>query len=403
MHIAIFNVKYSANLGDGIIAECLERELVRRTRWTVQSIDLAGRETWMSPRSGRTRASLIAALQLMPSKLSEALLELFLGSLVRWHVLPRWRHQLKDADAAIFGGGQLIQDRDLNFPIKLAVASIACCEMRLPLCVYAVGASPPQSTKAQKLFANLLHSPQIVQVSGRDTQSCKALELRGCDPELSRDPGLLAARTWPVIRRETQDQKRIGLGITHPAILGHHGGANFKCSERKAIDRYLRIIRHVLQAGFRVVCFTNGAAEDEMLQKSLSARCREDANHSEKLEFAPRCRAPRDLAKLIGSFDGLIAHRLHAAIVAYSYAKPAIGFRWDDKLVAFFESIKRGSYVLPFDDDSGEAVIRHLVPALKEGINPIQHAAVLAEAEQGIERLIEALSKASAGRSRNAA
>ena len=44
MKIALLNVKFSPNLGDGLLSECLERELAEALPGaTVVSIDLAGR------------------------------------------------------------------------------------------------------------------------------------------------------------------------------------------------------------------------------------------------------------------------------------------------------------------------------------------------------------------------
>ncbi len=57
MKIVVFNVKYSENLGDGLLAQCIEAGLIRGAgHIEVETIDLAGREGFGMGGSGR-RAS----------------------------------------------------------------------------------------------------------------------------------------------------------------------------------------------------------------------------------------------------------------------------------------------------------------------------------------------------------
>ena len=66
--IVLFNLKYSPNLGDGVIALCLENELRRHfVSWDVRSIDLAGRSEWTTPTGGcETDSGAVAASLISP-------------------------------------------------------------------------------------------------------------------------------------------------------------------------------------------------------------------------------------------------------------------------------------------------------------------------------------------------
>lgn len=65
--IVLLNVKYSPNLGDGLLSECLERELARALPdCEVTSIDLAGRTGYPSG-YGRTRGTALALLERLPA------------------------------------------------------------------------------------------------------------------------------------------------------------------------------------------------------------------------------------------------------------------------------------------------------------------------------------------------
>lgn len=390
MKIALFNVKYSPNLGDGVIAECLEHELARRTGALVYSIDLAGRTAWTPPpRQGRTRALKLAVLNRLPPALSDRLVSAVLEPLLRQRMVPHWRQQLAQADMAVFGGGQLLQDGDLNFPLKIAAAARLCAERDLPLAVFAVGATPSRSRRGRQLFETLLHARRLLHAAARDESSRKELASYGCAPVLCRDPGLLAASLWPAARLRQAARRRIGLGITHPAVLAHHG-AGATPGVEGAVALFAAMAQRLAAHDFDVVCFTNGAGEDEYLLALVRERL-EGGTSSVGISFAGRCEAPRQLAELIAGCDAIVAHRLHACIIAYAYGRPALGLRWDAKLDAFFDGIGHGGDVLAFDAATAGDIAANMERLLARGIDEAERQRVIAQTRAGIDALANAL------------
>ncbi|HEY9235147.1 MAG TPA: hypothetical protein VIP08_08945, partial [Phenylobacterium sp.] len=63
MIIAVANVKFSPNLGDGLLAECLEAELARGGAQTL-AIDIAGREAFGE--GLRNRRAILSLLEMAP-------------------------------------------------------------------------------------------------------------------------------------------------------------------------------------------------------------------------------------------------------------------------------------------------------------------------------------------------
>ncbi|RYD26520.1 MAG: polysaccharide pyruvyl transferase family protein, partial [Lysobacteraceae bacterium] len=62
MRIVVFNVKYSPNLGDGLLSECLEEELRScGDDVSVVTVDIAGRTDYGT--SGRNRRALLRILE----------------------------------------------------------------------------------------------------------------------------------------------------------------------------------------------------------------------------------------------------------------------------------------------------------------------------------------------------
>ena len=80
---------------------------------------------------------------------------------------------------------------------------------------------------------------------------------------------------------------------------------------------------------------------------------------------------------------------MHACIAGYAYAKPQIGFAWDEKLQSFFSSVGRGDFVA----EAGRAPVADVLAladrALGEGVDARTHAASIAQARAEISRLLD--------------
>jgi polysaccharide pyruvyl transferase WcaK-like protein len=394
--LVIFNVKYSPNLGDGVIAQCLEHELKQCIKGThIVSLDLAGRTRWSAPRDARARLRRLALLQLMPAWMRDGAVGMVLVLYLYIALRPAWRSALAKADLAVFGGGQLIQDSNLNFPLKLAAAASECHRRGLPIAVFAVGAAPSRSSIGRRLLGRLLRSPKLFHVSARDASSATELKKMGCEGvKLCRDPGLLAACVWPAPGLAARPRPLVGLGITHPALLRHHADEHTIEQDDVLIDLYLSLVHRLVAAGYDVVCFSNGAAEDEAILAVMRGLFFTADPATHRVRVAPRCNGPRDLAMLIAGFDAVIAHRLHACILAYSYKIPHVGLMWDSKVPAFFAMVHRDRYVLPLNASTKAAIVPLLEQAVGEGIDDVVHARVLAEATHGIRQLTDGLARA---------
>ena len=389
MKVAIFNVGFSPNLGDGVIALCLKRSIERRTGWQVLPIDLAGRTQFSDPGRGTARVAKLAALQLMPRWLREKFVEYVLGRSIKERLRPQWRAMLSGVRFVVFGGGQLFQDGDLNFPLKLAAAAAECEHYRLPLAIFAVGAAPSQSMRGSELMRRLTGSSRVVYASARDDQSRASLRQLGLGATLCRDPGLLAADLWPTPGGSPRAIKIVGLGLTHPSLLAHHSSRGHSPSYEQAVGLYGAIVKRLRASGYDVLCFTNGAGEDERLLAALRGRLSADKAEG-RVRFAPRCKSPSELATMIGACDALVAHRLHAAILAYAYRVPAIGLLWDDKLEAFFKSVDREAHLVAFEQ-APTRIGTLVAKAMAEGVDATEHARVLEETRKGIDDLVQVI------------
>lgn len=388
MKIVVFNVKYSENLGDGLLAECVETALRNRSdHIEVETIDLAGRQGYGTGRSGQRRY-VLKLLQRLPVFARQRLVRFMLERKLR-KLHDQWDAKIAAADAVVIGGGNLFQDDDLNFPLKVGQVLDCVCRHNRPLAIYAVGVSEHWSAEGYDLFARLKHA-HLVHLSVRDgfaQDNWRGHFPDGPAAKIVRDPGLLVraisgeAGHAPLSTR----QPTIGLCVTDPMILRRHASGDISKIPFCNIGDYRDLIGLFLDDGYRVILFCNGAGEDQIfaehIRNSVSTHRVVGAG---MLHLAERPRIPDDLIRILHSTDVILAHRLHACIAAYALRLPHVGLGWDRKVEGFFNSVGRESYFVN-DAASPPARIAWLLKAAEsEGIEALRHRATLAEAEAGI-------------------
>jgi polysaccharide pyruvyl transferase WcaK-like protein len=388
MIVGTLNVKYSPNLGDGLLAECLEAEL-RSARPGVEtrSIDLAGRTAYGE--GLKHRRAILAALEYAPGVVRRVGVGAALGLTVQRRLRPQWREAFRGLDALVLGGGNLLADADLNFPTKIDGALAEAAMADVPLGVYGVGVSDNWSRRGQALFARALAGSHLTHVAVRDERS-KAIWDRRLGPagvplaQVCPDPAVLAARHFPALAKPPSPP-RIGLGLTDPLALRYHT-ADPSAREETLTAWMAELVTAMAAKGWRICLFTNGSPEDRAYLQKVAPQLQ--ASGEGAVSVAPAFTTPAELAGFISGLELVMAHRMHACIAAYAYAKPQIGFAWDEKLQSFFNSTGRGEFVV----DAGRAPVSDVLAladrTLVDGIAPGPHGACVARARAEIARLI---------------
>ncbi|MDB5723775.1 MAG: polysaccharide pyruvyl transferase [Novosphingobium sp.] len=390
---AIFNVKFSPNLGDGLIAECLETALrAARDGLYPRSIDLAGRTAY-DPATGHNRRHLLGALNRLPDGVRSMVMPLLLTVYVRLHLRPKWRRQFAGCDVAVIGGGALLADADQNFPIKLSNVLQLCAERNCPVAIAHVGVTPGWSAQGRRRFGDALRRVRLLKVTVRDKESTGHFRAEfgeiGPAPVLAFDPGLLCCETYPAAARAAEEgHQRIGLCLTDPLILQLHGEGPVDTVQYR---RWLRaVIERLAERPGELLLFTNGSPEDEQFATELF----EKVGAISAVRLIPRHTHPGDLARFIASLDCVVAHRLHACIAAYSYTVPAVGLTWDKKLDRFFDVVGRGDFIANWREMSPGSCAALIERALGEAQDPAAHARILTQCRAGIAALADCLVEA---------
>ncbi|MGX5668567.1 polysaccharide pyruvyl transferase family protein [Rhizobium daejeonense] len=384
MKILVFNVKYSENLGDGILAQCIENALTMEAGTQVETIDLAGRTGFGTTHQHRQYA--IHVLHALPS-FARSLAVTFILRPKLEKLEKEWSRKLASVDAVVLGGGNLFQDDDLNFPLKIGTLLDCVRRSGKPLAIYAVGVGEDWSAKAHELFG-VIRQTDLVHLSVRDG---KALEnwnkhfQEGPSPVIVPDPGLLAARFLE--REEELDRTggKVGICVTDPVILMRHAGRRSTDICFRTAAEYRDLIRLLVRQGYSVRLFTNGAREDQRFaEKILDDEDMILYRTTGVIDLIERPQVPEDIIDILRSLSVIVAHRLHACIAAYSLGVPHVGLGWDSKVASFFRSVGREAYFASGKTATPAHVAALVTAAETSGIDPDRHGATLLEALEGV-------------------
>jgi polysaccharide pyruvyl transferase WcaK-like protein len=395
MKIAILNVKYSPNLGDGIIAECIEDQLARRIDGLdIFSLDIGGKDDYGSGGSiFGEKMGLMGRVRKLPDSFQAPIKKYLMPLAVNAKYGKDWESRVKSCDALIIGGGHLFMDVDQYFPMRLMTAALRT-RKGTPIAVYAVGVSKKMTSAGRQMFERIFKHGKLIDASVRDVKSRDNWQdhFGKGDVRINPDPGLLCVQTYGVQEKplRSEGRKAVCFGVSDPASMRPHSDSveGVVCGD---IDFYLDTLK-LITPQYDVSMFTNGE-DDEYLAKISAAIKDLPQSVQDRVKVLPRAVKPIELVRQITSADAMIAHRLHANIISYSYQIPHIGLGWDEKLKSFFSIIERPDFIITSNQDAPSRVSALLNRALKEGIDRATHQRILASAAQGIDMLASALSE----------
>ena len=389
MKIVVFNVKFSENLGDGILAQCLEKALCRDGGIEVDTIDLAGRVCFGA--TSPHRRSAVRVLHVLPSFARRLAVTQALRSKLR-ALGDEWDRKISAADAVVLGGGNLFQDDDLNFPLKIGTLLDRICRSGKPLAIYGVGVSGAWSPRAYQLFQRV-EETRLVYLAVRDRASRDNWRRhfpKGQAPVVVPDPGLLARDLLSAGVGEGVNnvERGVGICVTDPLILARHSNRPPRGVCFSTLGEYELLVRLLVERGERVCLFCNGAREDQAFAERIFFGDRLASSRSTGLlRLAERPGTPEELMDVIRSNSVMLAHRLHACIAAYALGIPHVGLGWDQKVESFFRSVGREDFFADGPQFSPQRICLLLQEAAASGIDRARQEAGLADAAAGVRSL----------------
>ena len=164
-------------------------------------VDLAGRES-ITTLGGSNRGTALKVLAQLPTPLRRIVIAPLQNYYLKTLWIPHYDKQLRKANHVVLGGGNLIVDQDLNFPVKIHAALSSATDKNLPVHIYGVGVGSKFSQKALQLFRAAFRQCDLQSVTVRDEKSRVNWEkyfAPYCEvhADVVYDPGIAAASCWP--------------------------------------------------------------------------------------------------------------------------------------------------------------------------------------------------------------
>jgi polysaccharide pyruvyl transferase WcaK-like protein len=357
--IVIAAEMHSANLGDRLIFDCL-RHLVLELEPQVEviPIDLSYQQPG---------AVILPAGQVPLHKRLTRFGEHRLGgwyapvnALLNWlrdlchaHQRTAW---LSRADLLLIGGGQLLMDNRLGFPVKLANLTGLARHRQLPYALVACGVGRQWSPSARYLFGRVLRHAESVSVRDSFSQERLAVELRA-GADLCPDPVLAAPLCYPP--EGYPDREPIGLCPMNPDDF-LAAQAPGKSLDAAGYRRWWLDLLYLLeQHGQPWQLFTNGVPQDRaFVQQLLHA-----AGFPEAERLAELAVDPAQFCRQLQTFSRILGTRMHPILAAHAYGIPAVGAAWDAKLEAYFNMVGRSADLIHAARCAPVEVADHLLAA----------------------------------------
>ena len=261
-------------------------------------------------------------------------------------VHKHWAKTLQHDGILVIGGGQLLMDDTLNFPLKISALVKFAASRNYKIVFNACGVSKDWSWLARKLFQKALSNPNITSISVRDEQSLQNLKKHvgkslKVPPTLTVDPAVWSKDVYN--KQLVTKTNNIGLGVAHPLELARMAENPEDFSVNKIAQFWCDIASKISKSGNIAEIFTNGSEED---QKFLEVVTKKLTEQNIKHKVIERAQTDEELVAQISSFKSIIAHRLHANIIAFALEKPHCGLIWDNKVRAFSKVSAREEFFI---------------------------------------------------------
>lgn len=227
-------------------------------------------------------------------------------------------------------GGELIHD---YFSLPLLAATQIAKKKNISIIYNAVGVGKLNLPFSKNIFKRILNDNTVKGITTRD--SLDKINIVNTKVERLTDIAIYANECYEINNKPRT--YTIGLGLIHPTQykINSSDPEEFK---RDVFDNRILSMIEILTAKHEVHLFTNGDIADYQYAQYIQ----EKTNCNIILDKRPI--NDKDLVETISSFSCIIAFRLHAQIVAYSFDIPSFGLSWDNKINEWYKLIGKDSY-----------------------------------------------------------
>ncbi|EJL6394805.1 polysaccharide pyruvyl transferase family protein [Vibrio navarrensis] len=332
MRILIINESLGHNLGDHAIQLGLSNFIREKFEYDVVQLGFPSR-------NGVRNNQLVFKRKLFFTNALHPL-RLFLFSICR---IPLLIKAISKSDKVVIGGGSLLINNKLTFPISLAIITLICRIQKKEFIFLGISSRRENSKFANFLLRNTIkYSSEIY---CRDIKSISVL-----------DECYNVSSSW-IPDLALNIERKTGLALTGNSIainiMGRQAHGFFSSSAN--LDKYRRWLEHLIQdslsLGYKVNLFTTGESSDNLLMVSIVNFFGNEKVTGNSFDSLDK------LIKFVDKFDIVVGTRLHSAIIPLARGSKVACFNWDSKVSGFFKTIGNENSLLNDTDTSIEKLI----------------------------------------------
>lgn len=358
--VVVFGEIYSANVGDGLIFNSIKAGLEARGIRAIPA-DLSLR-TEYTPAIGIEDRSEVGMARTLARTLTRRSLSVrrfitvasWIGS-GRQRFIDRYTPLVRASDGVVIGGGQLLTDRELAFPLRIReIVAIAKAE-RKPLAIFSCGADTRQGVVARRFLHDALRYARHVSVRDEASQRFLAgLEI-GKVVQLSPDIAFMT----PQPKAASDRNDTVGINIMPYNTLMSFAPHGTKLREPEARRFWNVLVERCLAEGWKVALVTNGDPRDGEAAKKIY----ETFKDRPAVSLKPPPSDPAELLAQLNDFRALVACRMHAGIAAYTLGKTVVPMGWDSKVRGVWSAADPEVPVHDYyaiSENMPDSIVRHL-------------------------------------------
>ncbi len=335
--IALAGEAFSRNVGDQAIHACLGYLLNQQDpSYEILSLDISGRSSLPDGAASSIRNQAFSSLKaLIGSSTTQTLVNIVLNRLRKERQRNRiWNPILEKTDWLVIGGGQLLMDNNLDFPLKLFNLAGMARDKEIPFHISSCGVGRSWSSKASHLFQPVLANAKSVTL--RDELSQERLKnfVPTIPSRVTFDPAIMAAEVYTGALGE-RHADTVGLGVMSREDVNSRLLPAQRFSTTSWLELWMDLLSGLVAQKMKVELFTTGSLQDERFAKHLY-----DKAQVRGWDIVTLARCPVTATGLISrmqDYSLVIATRLHASILANAFGITSLGLAWDEKVNSYYK------------------------------------------------------------------
>lgn len=322
---------YSNNLGDGIIFDAINKLItdVSYNKINIEALDLSGKEIFsINPCSYIEKQEKKSKLKTLLSRFKLVKKIYFFTSWIlkdKSTVKLKWSKIIKESDAVIIGGGQLITDENFYFPPRLYLVYKLCKIHKKPLAIFGCGVGNKWGFFARRTYSKVLNYADFV--STRDNISNEKIQTLGINSIHHSDPAFYLSSN----NNDNDNDNNIYFNIQSPSDFRYFVPTLKNMTDNEYYFFWINLITEFNQLGYKITLHTNGHPQD-IKTINLIYSLYEKSHPTSMLSILEPAKTPNELITQLKNCTMLISTRMHAGIIAYSMLNKVIPISWDRKV-----------------------------------------------------------------------